>query len=245
MRRVVGVEVTRSGDEGALSEGEERGRERGSDPPRFHIPSLSTLTSILKTQTRQHCSPHLATGANHPGAVGAPPSKFTPPPPAVPADLVGKPLTGWRDVLLKDGPDGWARAVRAHKGLLITDTTMRDAHQSLLATRVRTHDLVKAADATAAILAPAGSLEVWGGATFDVALRFLHECPWRRLEQLRERVPNVPFQMLLRGANAVGYTSYPDNGARRCCCLGCCVLVGLGFGCFGFGVLMELLALRR
>ena len=71
--------------------------------------------------------------------------------------------------------------------------------------------MVKAAPATAAILANAGSLEMWGGATFDVALRFLHECPWRRLERLRELIPNVPFQMLIRGANAVGYTSYPDN----------------------------------
>lgn len=71
----------------------------------------------------------------------------------------------------------------------------RDAHQSLIATRMRTHDMMKAAPATAAILAPAGSLEMWGGATFDVALRFLHECPWRRLEQLRELVPNIPFQV--------------------------------------------------
>ncbi|KAI8467848.1 MAG: pyruvate carboxylase [Monoraphidium minutum] len=156
-------------------------------------------------------------GPNHPGAVGAPPAKFTPPAPEVPADLKGAPLTGWRDVYLREGPEGWARAVRAHKGLLITDTTMRDAHQSLLATRMRTHDLLKAADATAAILAPAGSLEMWGGATYDVSLRFLHECPWRRLEQLRERIPNIPFQMLLRGANAVGYTSYPDNVVREFC----------------------------
>lgn len=71
----------------------------------------------------------------------------------------------------------------------------RDAHQSLIATRMRTHDMLKAAPATARILAPAGSLEMWGGATFDVALRFLHECPWRRLEQLREQIPNIPFQV--------------------------------------------------
>ncbi|CAL8463302.1 g2836 [Coccomyxa elongata] len=87
----------------------------------------------------------------------------------------------------------------------------RDAHQSLLATRVRTHDMLKAAPATSKILAPCASLEMWGGATFDVALRFLHEDPWRRLDLLRQKVPTIPFQMLLRGVNAVGYTSYPDN----------------------------------
>ena len=77
----------------------------------------------------------------------------------------------------------------------VLNVPRRDAHQSLIATRMRTHDMLKAAPATAAILAPAGSLEMWGGATFDVALRFLHECPWRRLEQLREQVPNIPFQV--------------------------------------------------
>ncbi len=118
---------------------------------------------------------------------------------------------GWRERLERDGPEAFARAIREHNPLLITDTTWRDAHQSLLATRVRTRDLVAIAPATAELLAPALSLEMWGGATFDVALRFLRECPWRRLEQLRELVPNIPFQMLLRGANAVGYTSYPDN----------------------------------
>jgi pyruvate carboxylase len=87
-----------------------------------------------------------------------------------------------------EGPEAWAKAVRQHKGVLLTDTTLRDAHQSLLATRMRTHDMLKAAPATAQILKNAGSLEMWGGATFDVALRFLHECPWARLELLREKV---------------------------------------------------------
>eukprot|EP00879_Flechtneria_rotunda_P008891 GHRR01009311.1.p1 GENE.GHRR01009311.1~~GHRR01009311.1.p1 ORF type:complete len:945 (+),score=298.10 GHRR01009311.1:108-2942(+) len=150
-------------------------------------------------------------GPDHPGAVGSPPSKHTPGTPHIPAELSGVPLRGWREVYTSQGAEAWAKAVRQHKGVLLTDTTMRDAHQSLLATRMRTHDMLKAAPATAAILGSAGSLEMWGGATFDVALRFLHECPWRRLEQLREQVPNIPFQMLLRGANAVGYTSYPDN----------------------------------
>ncbi len=101
------------------------------------------------------------------------------------------------------------------KKLLITDTTMRDAHQSLLATRVRTRDMVKGAEGTAEILADAFSLEMWGGATFDVAYRFLKESPWERLDLLREKIPNIPFQMLLRGANAVGYTNYPDNLIRE------------------------------
>lgn len=124
---------------------------------------------------------------------------------------------GWRDVLQSRGPEAYAKAVRQHNGLLITDTTMRDAHQSLLATRVRSRDLVNCAPFVANDLANLGSLECWGGATFDVALRFLHECPWERLQQLRSDIPNIPFQMLLRGANAVGYTNYPDNAVREFC----------------------------
>lgn len=122
-----------------------------------------------------------------------------------------------RQILLDDGPEGYAKAVRANKGLLVTDTTWRDAHQSLLATRMRTRELVKSARFTNDALSNAFSLEMWGGATFDVAMRFLHECPWERLEKLRELVPDVPFQMLLRGANAVGYTNYPDNVVYKFC----------------------------
>ncbi|CAF0801981.1 unnamed protein product [Rotaria sp. Silwood1] len=118
---------------------------------------------------------------------------------------------GWRQVLLKEGPEGFAKAVRKHPQALIMDTTMRDAHQSLLATRVRTRDLKKSAPYVAKNFSQFFSLENWGGATFDVALRFLHECPWDRLSELRELIPNIPFQMLLRGANAVGYSNYPDN----------------------------------
>jgi pyruvate carboxylase len=116
-----------------------------------------------------------------------------------------------KQVLDKEGPKGFAKAVRENRGLLITDTTWRDAHQSLLATRLRTIDILKIAPATAHVMSNAYSLENWGGATFDTALRFLHECPWERLDRMRELVPNIPFQMLLRGANGVGYTSYPDN----------------------------------
>lgn len=128
---------------------------------------------------------------------------------------------GWRNILKDQGPEAFARAVRTHPKVLMTDTTWRDAHQSLLATRVRTCDLVGVAEATASRLAPLFSLEMWGGATFDVAYRFLHECPWKRLSLLREKVPNIPFQMLLRGSNAVGYTSYPDNVVRRFIELAC------------------------
>ena len=124
---------------------------------------------------------------------------------------------GWRDVLQSRGPEGYAAAIRANQGLLITDTTMRDAHQSLLATRVRTRDLVNSAPFVANNLSYLGSVECWGGATFDVALRFLHECPFQRLQELRNEIPNIPFQMLLRGANAVGYTNYPDNAVREFC----------------------------
>lgn len=124
---------------------------------------------------------------------------------------------GMRHILLEQGPSGLAKAVRENKGLLITDTTWRDAHQSLLATRMRTQELTRCADATNTALANAFSLEMWGGATFDVAMRFLHECPWQRLETVREQVPDIPFQMLLRGANAVGYTNYADNVVYKFC----------------------------
>jgi pyruvate carboxylase len=118
---------------------------------------------------------------------------------------------GTRDILLAKGPQGLAEWVLKNKQLLITDTTMRDAHQSLLATRVRTHDLEAIAEATAHLGGGLFSLEMWGGATFDVSMRFLREDPWERLDRLRKKVPNILFQMLLRGSNAVGYTNYPDN----------------------------------
>ena len=101
--------------------------------------------------------------------------------------------------------------MRKQQPLLLTDTTFRDAHQSLLATRVRTRDMLRVADAYSRLCSGVFSIEMWGGATFDTAMRFLKEDPWERLAQLRERIPNILFQMLLRGSNAVGYTSYPDN----------------------------------
>ncbi len=129
-------------------------------------------------------------------------------PPAAPGIA---PPHGTRQLLKKLGAKKFAEWARKEKLLLITDTTFRDAHQSLMATRVRTHDLLATADAVAQRLPNLFSLEMWGGATFDTAMRFLHEDPWHRLRVLRERIPNICFQMLLRGANAVGYTSYPDN----------------------------------
>ena len=121
------------------------------------------------------------------------------------------PPRGWRQVLLEEGPEVFAKKVRQFNGTLITDTTWRDAHQSLLATRVRTIDLLNIAPTTAHALKGAFSLECWGGATFDVCMRFLYEDPWARLRKLRSLVPNIPFQMLLRGANGVAYSSLPDN----------------------------------
>ncbi|MEE8433657.1 MAG: pyruvate carboxylase [bacterium] len=125
------------------------------------------------------------------------------------------PEKGTRQLLREKGAEGFARWIKEQRRLLITDTTFRDAHQSLLATRVRTYDLLAIAPATARLMSQAFSLEVWGGATFDVAYRFLKESPWQRLAQLREAIPNILFQMLLRGSNAVGYTAYPDNVVRH------------------------------
>ena len=115
-------------------------------------------------------------------------------------------------ILLRElGPEKFSQWILDQKRLLITDTTMRDAHQSLIATRMRTYDMLAVADAYAARTPEMFSLEMWGGATFDTAMRFLNECPWERLRQLREKVPNILFQMLFRGSNAVGYSNYPDN----------------------------------
>ncbi|PTQ56740.1 MAG: Pyruvate carboxylase [Candidatus Carbobacillus altaicus] len=126
----------------------------------------------------------------------------------------GRPFVSSKRLLEELGPEGLARWVRAERRLFITDTTFRDAHQSLLATRVRTRDLLRVAEATVHLAPQMFSHEMWGGATFDVAMRFLKESPWDRLEKLREAMPNVLLQMLLRGSNAVGYTNYPDNVVR-------------------------------
>ena len=125
-------------------------------------------------------------------------------------DLSAAPPAGSRQRLAQLGPDGFAAALRAQSALAVTDTTFRDAHQSLLATRVRTRDLVAIAPAVSRMTPQLLSIEGWGGATYDVALRFLSEDPWERLAALREAVPNICLQMLLRGRNTVGYTPYPE-----------------------------------
>ncbi len=124
------------------------------------------------------------------------------------------PRPGTRQILEEFGPQGLADWMLAQDRLLLTDTTMRDAHQSLLATRMRSIDMIRIAPAYAANLPELFSVECWGGATFDVAYRFLQECPWQRLRDLRAALPNIMTQMLLRASNGVGYTNYPDNVVR-------------------------------
>ncbi|MEX0714095.1 MAG: pyruvate carboxylase [Pirellulales bacterium] len=121
---------------------------------------------------------------------------------------------GTRQRLLELGAEGFSRWVLDQKQLLLTDTTLRDAHQSLLATRLRTYDMLAIADTYARRHAGLFSIEMWGGATFDTAMRFLKECPWERLADLRQKIPNILFQMLLRASNALGYSNYPDNVVR-------------------------------
>ena len=136
------------------------------------------------------------------------------PPPQAPRPPAGDPPDGSKQLLATLGPEGFAKWMLEQKKLLVTDTTMRDAHQSLLATRMRSHDILAAAPWYAHGFSNLLSLESWGGATFDVAMRFLNEDPWERLARLSERTPNLLQQMLLRGANGVGYKNYPDNVVR-------------------------------
>ena len=147
----------------------------------------------------------------NPHAKGYQPAVALTPAPLPTWDRKQTPPAGTRQLLLELGPKKFAEWTLQQKRLLVTDTTFRDAHQSLMATRVRTVDMAAIAGAVARRTPELFSLEMWGGATFDTAMRFLNEDPWQRLRVLRERVPNICFQMLLRGANAVGYTSYPAN----------------------------------
>ncbi|MBZ9907071.1 pyruvate carboxylase [Mesorhizobium sp. BR115XR7A] len=146
----------------------------------------------------------------HPETRGRPTPKADAAPPVVPY-LNGNVPSGSKQKLDVLGPEKFAAWMREQKEVLVTDTTMRDGHQSLLATRVRTHDIAGIAGTYARALPQLLSLECWGGATFDVAMRFLTEDPWERLSLVREAAPNLLLQMLLRGANGVGYTNYPDN----------------------------------
>ena len=135
--------------------------------------------------------------------------------PRVPIVEIDREIYGTKQILDQYGPDGLIEWIKNKESLLLTDTTMRDAHQSLMATRVRTIDMLRIAEATSILGKDLFSLEMWGGATFDVSYRFLKESPWTRLELLREKIPNILFQMLLRGSNAVGYRNYPDNVIRE------------------------------
>ena len=146
----------------------------------------------------------------NPAVEGKPVPKRMDPAP-IPPHIAGEPPRGTRQILDESGPEGLARWVNSQQRLLLTDTTFRDAHQSLLATRVRTYDMMAISNFVAHRLHNLFSLEMWGGATFDVAMRFLHEDPFALLRSLREAIPNICFQMLLRASNAVGYTAYPDN----------------------------------
>ncbi|MCF3651356.1 pyruvate carboxylase [Synoicihabitans lomoniglobus] len=147
----------------------------------------------------------------NPHAKGYKPAAPLLPVPSPAYDHNVEPPAGSRQKLLELGAQGFADWTRKQKRLLITDTTFRDAHQSLMATRVRSYDMLACAAALAREAPQLFSLEMWGGATFDTAMRFLSEDPWERLRQLRAKVPNICFQMLFRGANAVGYTNYPDH----------------------------------
>jgi len=147
----------------------------------------------------------------HPETAGRPKPPAEVKAPKPPAPLTEQPAYGTRNLLEQKGPQAVADWLKAQKKVLVTDTTMRDGHQSLLATRMRSIDMIKVAPAYAANLPQLFSVECWGGATFDVAYRFLQECPWQRLRDLRAAMPNLMTQMLLRASNGVGYTNYPDN----------------------------------
>ena len=149
----------------------------------------------------------------HPETAGrAKPADAKPPRPPAP---LADPAPGTKTLLEEKGPKAVADWMLAQERLLLTDTTMRDGHQSLLATRMRSIDMIRLAPAYAANLPGLFSVECWGGATFDVAYRFLQECPWQRLRDLRSKMPNLLTQMLLRASNGVGYTNYPDNVVRE------------------------------
>ncbi|NKX43834.1 pyruvate carboxylase [Roseicyclus persicicus] len=147
----------------------------------------------------------------HPETEGRPRPRADVKDPRPPALKAERPAMGTRQLLDEHGPEAVAKWMKEQTQLLVTDTTMRDGHQSLLATRMRSIDMIKVAPAYAANLPQLFSVECWGGATFDVAYRFLQECPWQRLRDIRAAMPNIMTQMLLRGANGVGYTIYPDN----------------------------------
>jgi pyruvate carboxylase len=178
---------------------------------------IDTTPALFDFPKRRDRATRLLTFIADVSVNGNPEVEGRPKPPAhaptpVPPSVSSKPVPdGTKQILDRSGPEGLRDWMLAQPQALITDTTMRDAHQSLLATRMRSYDMVAVAEAYAEHLHRLFSIECWGGATFDVALRFLKEDSWDRLAELRERIPNVMLQMLLRASNAVGYTNYPDN----------------------------------
>ncbi|MES2470407.1 MAG: pyruvate carboxylase [Verrucomicrobiota bacterium] len=184
---------------------------------------IDTNPQLFQFETRKDRATKLlsyladVTVNGNPNAKGWKPAKpFTYPaiPKAHDFSVATPPPPGTKQLLTELGPEKFAQWIGQQKRLLLTDTTFRDAHQSLLATRVRSYDMLAVAEAVAHRAPQLFSMEMWGGATFDTAMRFLRECPWERLRQLREKIPNLCFQMLFRGSNAVGYTNYPDNVVR-------------------------------
>ena len=183
-----------------------------------HTKLIDTKTELFKfSKRRDRATRTLAylseiTVNGNPHAKGYRPATILEPAPTPSSAQQSSIFNHQSAILLRElGPEKFSQWILDQKRLLITDTTMRDAHQSLIATRMRTYDMLAVADAYANRTPEMFSLEMWGGATFDTAMRFLNECPWERLRQLREKVPNILFQMLFRGSNAVGYSNYPDN----------------------------------
>lgn len=177
---------------------------------------IDTTPELFQQVKRQDRATKLLTYLADVTVNGHPEVKGRPKPPADAAEPVVPYIdadikSGTKQLLDELGPKKFGEWMRNEKRILMTDTTMRDGHQSLLATRVRTHDIAKIADTYARALPNLFSLECWGGATFDVSMRFLTEDPWERLALVREGAPNLLLQMLLRGANGVGYKNYPDN----------------------------------
>ena len=178
---------------------------------------IDTHPDLFKFQPRRDRATKLlaylsdVTVNGNPTAKGYRPPEVLPPARVPAFDLKAGISQGSRDRLRELGPEKFAAWIRDQRPLLITDTTMRDAHQSLIATRMRSIDMLNVADVVAHRTPNLFSLEMWGGATFDTAMRFLRESPWDRLRDLRAKVPNICFQMLFRGSNAVGYSNYPDT----------------------------------
>ena len=182
-----------------------------------HTKLIDTKTELFQFSRRRDRATRTLAYLSEITVNGNPHSKGYRPPsimeraPAVPTNVPRPAAEQTKSLLQELGPEKFTQWILDQKRLLITDTTLRDAHQSLIATRMRTHDMLRVAEAYSTRTPEIFSLEMWGGATFDTSMRFLNEDPWERLRQLREKVPNILFQMLFRGSNAVGYSNYPDN----------------------------------